>query len=100
MTRAVPEDEEGRPEQRFFDDPALDRLYGLTWALATEVYVLRDRVDVLESALAANGSVDLEALRAEATPEELMVRSADRKAFIDGLFVNLTGRQQSKGASS
>jgi hypothetical protein len=40
----------GRPEQTFFADPALDRLYGVVWALATEVYVLRDRVGLLEEA--------------------------------------------------
>lgn len=100
MTRAVLNEDDRRPEQRFFDDPALDRLYGLTWALATEVYVLRDRIDALETALAGSGAVDLEALRAEASPEELAARAEDRRAFIDGLIVNLMGRQQSKGAPS
>lgn len=100
MTRAVPMDDVRRPEQRFFDDPALDRLYGLTWALATEVYVLRDRVEALETALAEHGAVDLEALREEASPEDLAARAADRQAFVDGLFVNMMGHQQSKGPSS
>jgi hypothetical protein len=88
----------GRPEQTFFADPALDRLYGVVWALATEVYVLRDRVGVLEEALAETGVVDLAALRAEPSPEALAAARADRAAFVEGLMVNLTGRQQAKGA--
>ena len=32
-----------RPEQTFFPDPALDRAMGVIMALATEVYVMRDR---------------------------------------------------------
>jgi len=31
------------PEQTFFPDPALDRAFGVVMALATEVWVLRDR---------------------------------------------------------
>jgi len=30
-------------EQIFFNDPALDRAFGVVMALATEVYVLKDR---------------------------------------------------------
>ena len=30
-------------EQTFFEDPALDRAFGVVMALATEVYVLRNR---------------------------------------------------------
>lgn len=89
---------DARAEQTFFTDPALDRLYGVVWALATEVYVLRDRVGALEGALAASGTVDLEALRAEPSLEEQADARADRKAFVDALMVNLTGTQQAKGA--
>ena len=35
------------PEQSFFADPALDRAMGVIMALATEVYVLRDRLRAL-----------------------------------------------------
>lgn len=87
-----------RPEQTFFDDPALDRLYGTVWALATEVFVLRDRVTVLEEALAEAGQIDLDALRAEPSPEDLAAHAADRRAFVDHLMTSLAGTQQSKGA--
>ena len=33
-----------RPEQRFFEDPALDRIMGMTMALAAEVFVLRSQL--------------------------------------------------------
>lgn len=87
-----------RPEQTFFTDPAVDRLYGMVWALATEVYVLRDRVGALEGALAAAGTVDLDTLRAEPSLEDQASARADRKAFVDALMVNLSGAQQAKGA--
>ncbi|RVU34023.1 hypothetical protein EOI86_23155 [Hwanghaeella grinnelliae] len=86
-----------RPEQRFFDDPALDRLMGVVWALATEVYVLRDRQQVLEETLAASGAINRAALDAEADPQELMDKAADRDAFVAHLMDNLMGLQAAKG---
>lgn len=44
-----------RPEQIFFPDPAIDRVLGVVMALATEVYVLRDRTRALEAQLAGAG---------------------------------------------
>ena len=38
-------------EQTFFEDPALDRAFGVVMALATEVYVLRNRQKALERLL-------------------------------------------------
>ncbi len=43
-------DTEQRSEQVFFEDPAVDRLMGVVLALATEHYVLLDRVHVLSAA--------------------------------------------------
>ena len=40
-----------RPEQTFFDAPAIDRLMGVVMPLATEVYVLRDRDAFVEHLL-------------------------------------------------
>ncbi len=89
----------GRPEQTFFEDPALDRAFGVVMALATEVYVLRDRVRALETALAQSGTIDAEALSAEPGPEEMAATAADRDAFVAHLMGNLLGEQVSKGAS-
>lgn len=86
-----------RPEQTFFNDPALDRMMGVVWALATEVYVLRDRLQLLEETLEGTGAIDRAALDAEADPQELMDKSADRDAFVAHLMDNLMGIQAAKG---
>lgn len=68
------------PEQTFFRDPALDRALGVVMALATEVYVLRDRVRAIEAAFTANGALQPEQLAAEPGPEEMAEARADRAA--------------------
>jgi hypothetical protein len=90
---------EPRPEQTFFADPALDRAFGVVMALATEVYVLRDRLAALEAQLAARGQLDRAALDAEPSPEVVAARAADRDAFVAHLMQHLLGHQVSKGAS-
>lgn len=90
--------EQAQPEQTFFADPALDRAFGVVLALATEVYVLRDRIAALEAQLAARGLLDRTALEAEPSPAELAARAADRDAFVAHLMQHLLGHQVSKGA--
>ena len=87
-----------RAEQTFFEDPAIDRVLGLTMALASEVYVLRDRLRALEAHLAETGVVAPEALDAEPGPDEIARNAADRDAFVAHLMGNLLGEQASKGA--
>jgi hypothetical protein len=89
--------DEPRPEQTFFADPALDRAFGVVMALATEVYVLRDRLAALEAQLAARGLLDRAGLEAEPSPEEVAARAADRDAFVEHLMHHLLGRQVAKG---
>lgn len=91
--------ETARPEQTFFEDEALDRAFGVVMALATEVYVLRDRLSALEDLLERGGVLDRDALSAEPSPEERAARAADRDAFVAGLMQNLLGEQQSAGAA-
>ena len=91
--------ETARPEQTFFEDEALDRAFGVVMALATEVYVLRDRLTALERQLERDGVLDREAVSAEPTDEERAASKADRDAFVAGLMQNLLGRQQSAGAA-
>lgn len=53
-----------RPE--FFDEPALDRLYSVVFALAAEVSALRERQDTVERLLDVKGTLrreDIEAYR-------------------------------------
>ena len=85
-------------EQTFFEDPALDRAFGVVMALATEVYVLRDRQRALERLLEDNGIIASGALDAEPSDQERIDSAEDRKAFTKGLMINLLGKQKSKGA--
>ena len=82
------------PEQTFFPDPALDRAFGVVMALATEVWVLKDRVAALEAQLGSRGLLDRDALSRE--PAEDAVRE-EREAFVAHLMQNLMGAQQAKG---
>jgi hypothetical protein len=82
------------PEQTFFEDPALDRAFGVVMALAQEVWVLKDRVAALEAQLAANGVLQIEKLSQEPAADE---RAAEREAFVANLMQQLVGEQQSKG---
>ena len=53
-----------RPE--YFDDPALDRLYSVVFALVAEVSVLRERLDTVERLLEAGGTIRREDIEAYA----------------------------------
>jgi len=88
-----------RAEQQFFDDPAVDRMMGVVMALATDHYVLRDRLRALESELARQGSLDSAALDREPDAAERRVARADGEAFARALLEPLLGQQQSLGAS-
>lgn len=88
-----------RAEQTFFEDPALDRAFAVVMALATEVYVLRDRQRALERMLDEQGVVNCADLDAAPGDAERAADSEDRNAFIQGLMVNLLGQQQSRGAA-
>jgi hypothetical protein len=85
-------------EQTFFDDAASDRILGVVMALASEVYVLRDRQRALERLLDEQGSISRADLDREPTPEDVQADDEDRKRFVAGLMENLLGRQVSKGA--
>ena len=91
--------DDARPEQSFFADDALDRAFGVVMALATEVYVLRDRMRAIERELDAKGVVLTADLEREPSPEEVAADEADRRAFTAGLMESLMGRQVSRGAS-
>jgi len=83
-----------KPEQTFFEDPALDRAFGVVMALAQEVWVLKDRVAAMEAQLAERGVLQTEKLNQEPNSDE---RAAEREAFVRNLMQQLLGEQQSKG---
>ena len=86
-----------RPEQTFFDDPALDRAFGVVMALATEVYVQRDRLRVLERQLQGANGIRIDDLDQEPSDAERQADALDREQFVEGLLINLLGSQQAKG---
>jgi hypothetical protein len=51
-----------RPE--YFDEPALDRLYSVVFAMAAEVSTLRERQDTVERLLDAKGTISREDIEA------------------------------------
>jgi hypothetical protein len=83
-----------KPEQTFFEDPALDRAFGVVMALAQEVWVLKDRVAAMEVHLAERGVLEIARLNQEPNGDE---RAAEREAFVRNLMQQLLGEQQSKG---
>ena len=86
-------------EQTFFEDPALDRAFGVVMALATEVYVLRNRQQALERLLEEAGILDRTALDGEPSDEERRANADDRAEFTRALMISLLGKQQSQGAA-
>lgn len=74
-----------RPE--FFDDPALDRLYSVVFALAAEVSALRERQDTVERLLDAKGSisrVDIESYEPDRVAGE--ERGLATRAFVSRIM--------------
>ena len=86
-----------RPEQTFFDDPALDRAFGVVMALATEVYVQRDRLRALERQLQEANVIKIADLDQEPSDAARQADALDREQFVEGLLINLLGSQQAKG---
>jgi hypothetical protein len=84
-------------EQTFFADPAIDRLVGMVFALTAEVHVLRDRLALLEAALAARGVVDPARLDVAVPEGALEQRLAEqRTAFVRHVLEGVPGRLASK----
>ncbi|MEE2761169.1 MAG: hypothetical protein VYE18_06970 [Pseudomonadota bacterium] len=99
MTREAPVSEIlDLDEQTFFEDPALDRAFGVVMALATEVYVLRNHQRALERLLEEGGILEPGALEVEPADAERLAEAKDREEFTKGLMINLLGKQQSRGA--
>jgi hypothetical protein len=85
MTRGT-----GNPSQ--LGDPAIDTLLKIVLSLGSEVYVLRDRMRVIEKLLEAKGAIsraDIEGYQPSPEEEEEVRKEAD--AFIARLFRTFDG---------
>lgn len=89
---------EQRSEQVFFEDPAVDRLMAFAFAMAMELYVVRDRIRALETQLADRGHLDRATLGR--VPDAVQSREQERDAaeFIESLMRPLLGSQDALGA--
>ena len=77
----------GAKKKHQFEDPAMDILLGIVVSLGNEVYVVRDRLRIIEKMLEAKGTIsraDVEAYKP--TPEEEEEIRKDNDAFIARLF--------------
>jgi hypothetical protein len=97
MKRAVKRG--ARAEQLFFADPALDGVMGMLMTLATEHYVLRDRVQALEQQLIRSGHLDAVALALAPSAAEAAASNAEAAAFATELLRPLLGLQDAVGAT-
>ncbi len=84
-SEAPPEDPPESPARAYhaFDDPLHDRFLGIILALGAEVWQLRERLSLLEAALARQ-DMDVSALIEEMAldPERAPSTIADRDAFL------------------
>ena len=83
-------------EPHYFEHPGIDRALGLCLALGAEVWVLRDRVQRLETALSTAGILDVDAAP-DPSEAERLASAAERKAFVGSLLAEIAGRQASRG---
>jgi hypothetical protein len=77
----------GAKKKHQFEDPAMDILLGIVVSMGNEVYVLRDRLRIIEKMLEAKGTIssaDVEAYKP--TPEEEAEIRKENDAFIARLF--------------
>ncbi len=85
------------PEQVFFKDAAIDRLLGVVMALATEHYVLRQRVRALESAGSSAGRMGVGGSGGTGSDPGGPDAEADADMFVRSLLSPLLGLQESLG---
>ena len=67
----------------FFDDPAVEKVMGITMAVAGELAVTRERLDAVERLLERDGKIDRKAIETF-NPDEAAVaeRNAWRQAYL------------------
>ena len=88
-----------KPEQTFFEDPAIDRLLAMVMTLAAELHVTRDRLATLEMLLESGTPVTPQALDTFAPTAEQAARlDAMRKDLTSEMMFCTLGVEASLGA--
>jgi hypothetical protein len=84
------------PDLTFYPDPNVDRVLGVVLELAAEVYVLRDRLQIIEQMLERTGTINVAELDAyEPTDEERARRLVERDALISRILAPMTAEFES-----
>ena len=88
----------GEP-QRFFDAQGVDELVSISMALAQELWTVKERMVILESAAAAKGVLLSDEIENHQLNDDQQARlDAERAKFIDRIFFVL--REQAEGLKS
>jgi hypothetical protein len=75
------------PEPAFFDNPAIDNLIAVTLELGAEVWVLRERLRVMEQMLTQHGKVTTEMIEQHQPSDDELARSkAARDEFVNRVY--------------
>ena len=86
-----------QPELNFFIDPAIDRLLGVVFNLATELQATRDRLQRLEAVLVERQGLPAEAVEQFEPGPALQARlEADRRDYVRHLLEPMLGRAASR----
>lgn len=86
-----------QPEQRFFADPAVDRLMGIVFNLSAELQVMRERVQVLEQLLERRGIVTRAEIDTfEGTVAEEAAIAQDRRSYVRHMLEPVLGLAASR----
>ncbi len=82
-----------KPSQ--FDDPAIDALLSIVLSLGNEVYVLRDRMRIIETLLEAKGTISRADIdKYQQAPEEAESIRKEADAFVSRLFRTFESNQE------
>ena len=89
---SIPED------QVFFDDPAMDRVFGVIFRVATELQLLRATVQQMEALLDRHGITASKELDVPVDEEQRRAWQEDRVAYVENILSPLIGRPNSRSA--
>ena len=75
------------PEPAFFDNPAIDNLIAVTLELGGELWVVRERLRLMEQLLTTHGKVTSEMIEQYLPCAEEQARvKAERDAFVNRIY--------------
>ncbi len=75
------------PEPAFFDNPAIDNLIAVTLELGGEVWVLRERLRIMEQLLSTHGKVTTDMIEQYMPSADEMARNkAARDEFVNRVY--------------